>query len=710
MSGALIAIPVVQLLNKFISFIFLKRNQIILNRELQPFFSKDDVLRATRYYVNPRYQNVSPTVDDEIGIGYISAVKQDLIPLFLDEVFRKDMLKEKYFLVLADSGMGKTSFLINLYIRYKNRRGILLGTSKFETFNYQIVLLPLGYSDVLDEVKNVKDKKNTILLLDAFDEDINAIDRHDDRINEILKEVQQFRFIIITCRTQFFPSRTEEPELTKYMTFGDSNKQYKFQKLYLSVFSDDDIRRYLSLRYSVFSWRYKKSKQIAKKCPSLMVRPLLLSYIDELISSKQIFQYTFQIYEVLIQKWVSRESRKPGITEKYKSHKKYEVLLLNFSEELSVYLYENRAEKRGYYIAKDERMPNFNGIQIRDFDEDYALSDMEKRSKSLLTRDSEGRYKFSHKSIFEFFLAKRILYDGEFGKRFSFDGMEMSSRFINELQTYFLLKFIDDNILSFYVDKMNLDFFSLSSNKRLSVRFSSELFYKFPVGVLRQFYLLDEVNLDISDLPIKFDGNLLKIKNYLGIFEQYYYSNNLSNHTPFDVIQDAGRKFISNSFFKSGVSEPSLENPMFVDDRLFKVEFLKRHGVAIADDQIDNILKINEYLSSNHGDYSLDALVQNYRLFNKNIARYEPGYTNTIISIREKISWEDLKYISIIMLLKEFGADRVNSELALLKQIDRLMCQISLVTGRKISFTLTFGDGKRLLLPRSVFLNVTHPA
>jgi len=53
--------------------------------------------------------------------------------------------------------------------------------------------------------------------------------------------------------------------------------------------------------------------------------------------------------------------------------------------------------------------------------------------RSLLNRNPEGDYKFSHKSILEFFLAKEIYKDQSFKKLFDEEGMDMTMNFYDEL-------------------------------------------------------------------------------------------------------------------------------------------------------------------------------------------------------------------------------------------------------------------------------------
>lgn len=94
-------------------------------------------------------------------------------------------------------------------------------------------------------------------MLDAFDEDIKAVTDYDKRLQEILALTWKFRTIVITCRTQFFPTEKEVPHMKGYFSHGESG-EYKFQKLYLSVFDDNDIKRYLRKRYPLYKpWKWK---------------------------------------------------------------------------------------------------------------------------------------------------------------------------------------------------------------------------------------------------------------------------------------------------------------------------------------------------------------------------------------------------------------------------------------------------------------------
>ncbi len=65
-----------------------------------------------------------------------------------------------------------------------------------------------------------------------------------------------------------------------------------------------------------------------------------------------------------------------------------------------------------------------------------VLEELELKSHSLLNRDAEGRYKFSHKSILEYFLAKEVGEDAHFRQSFSFEGMGVAQQFYERMRLF----------------------------------------------------------------------------------------------------------------------------------------------------------------------------------------------------------------------------------------------------------------------------------
>lgn len=415
-------------------FLIRKRNKIAA-KDLHPFFTRKEVENATKYYIPTQFQNVPPSEDEEPGRNYIAAARQPLLPLFLKNAFYNDKDDNKYYLVLADSGMGKTTFMINLYLSYKFKTRWLWQRPKFD-----IKLFPMGHPKTIERINSMSsaEKENCILLLDAFDEDNDAILDYKKRLSEILDLVWEFREIVITCRTQFFPSSKDEPAETGKYKFGPETGQFYFQKIYISVFSEDDIKKYLKKKFKpwfiISNPKYLKALAIVLKTPNLMMRPMLLSHIDDLIEVNHKIRYGYQVYETLINQWLERESNKAGIRKKYGN--KYKNLLYLFSRALAKDLYLNRKKRNNKLsLGANEIIDNPKGLQLKDIEgNNITLDKYDQGSRSLLNRNATGEYKFSHKSILEYFLALEVLENPQFRNKFFFDAdLDTAKNFFLEM-------------------------------------------------------------------------------------------------------------------------------------------------------------------------------------------------------------------------------------------------------------------------------------
>ncbi|MCO6487840.1 MAG: hypothetical protein J5I98_05440 [Phaeodactylibacter sp.] len=64
---------------------------------------------------------------------------------------------------------------------------------------------------------------------------------------------------------------------------------------------------------------------------------------------------------------------------------------------------------------------------------EISLKESQWRSRSLLNRNAEGYYKFSHKSVLEYFLAKEAIENPSFTGRLKFEGLDAAKRFCEEM-------------------------------------------------------------------------------------------------------------------------------------------------------------------------------------------------------------------------------------------------------------------------------------
>lgn len=350
-----------------IKYIYSFRAKEILSVSL----SKED-FKNLKYYITTYGQTTSPA--DE---KYIHDHKKHFnLVDFFNRVFRKDKYG-RYFIILADSGMGKSTFLQMLFLKYKRK---LIKYKK-------IYFYPLSNRRDLSEIKQIKKKYKSIILLDALDEDLYAVENYQKRINEIVDLTQDFYKVVIACRTQFFPDEYSEPKKIPIIIYGNGNKKLEFCKIYISPFTNNDIRKFLLKKYKWNISKISKAKKIIAKSPDLMARPMLLTYIDDFLDKTNKFITITDIYEVLLNKWLDREAAD------------FE-LLSNFTHNVVMYMYENNIR----FLTLD------NILQLCKKEEVENIDPILARTRSLLIRNGAGEYKFAHFSIYEYLISYEAIY------------------------------------------------------------------------------------------------------------------------------------------------------------------------------------------------------------------------------------------------------------------------------------------------------------
>lgn len=357
-------------------------------------YSPDAIKDALTYYVEPLCQVVDPSGEEEPRA--LVGLTKELFKT-LDDIVDEPSTN-RYTFLLADSGMGKTSAFINYYARHKRKWGFQ---------KYYIQLIPLGIPNADKHIAAINRKRDTILFLDAFDEDTLAINNHIERIRVLMSNTVEFRSVVISCRTQFFSRDEEIPTDVGVLRVGPrpagESAAYSFRKIYLSPFKPKQATTYLKRRYPWWKIHERKRRSdalgMASKIPHLAARPMLLAHIDVLVRDEQhvFINYAFELYEEMVNAWLERER---GLVENPEQ-------LREFSERLAIDLYKNRGERGAEYVSRSELsiLARQWGIVI----EDQKLSDWTFSTRSLLNRDVAGNYKFAHRSILEYLFVKSFV-------------------------------------------------------------------------------------------------------------------------------------------------------------------------------------------------------------------------------------------------------------------------------------------------------------
>ena len=346
-------------------------------------------------YVRPDCQDNSPAGPDPA---------KNRRPIFEEVDWLLGQPLGRFTLILADTGMGKSTFL-ERYYRYCWR-------SPKRIRHFKPSLIPLSRLDPGKLLSRLDDQAlgETVLLLDALDEDNAAITDFASRFDEIVELAGKVRAVVITCRTQFdgvarIPDEVKLPPIPGPMPLSGGPDR-KVRRLYLSPFSDEQGRRYLLARFSMWrgwvarfpfwqGWRNPflliRALRAAHRFRDLVSRPLLLTYIQDLASSPKEAKYSFQAYKIIVDRWLIREMEdKQQLTSRPED-------LLAFSEEFAVSLFASGHDRMS--ATELESIANPFGVK---------LVPREVRERSLLHNDAKGNWKFSHRPFMEYLFVNAV--------------------------------------------------------------------------------------------------------------------------------------------------------------------------------------------------------------------------------------------------------------------------------------------------------------
>lgn len=373
---------------------------------------------SQRQYIETQFLSTPPHEFDEPNKA-TTATTREPMDKFCDRIFKDNNPNERVYMVLAGSGMGKTTFMVNVFCHYVKQNMTRKG------MNLDIRLLRLDDEKVLDDIKKISEDgsikpEKTILLLDALDENRYASGNFVEFKQKLEDAMEPFGLVMITCRDQFFDNEKSIPTSTSWVSVTKDKNLISYNKIYISPFSDEDIKKYLALKYKNKRKR-KQASQIAEKCKDLMARPLLLSYMDDLLDGNFELKTIYEIYRVLIDKWLQREVNKIQSEEARSEQKK---MLYHFSVRIARTIYENWKDTKSMLLSPEQMedfMTRFN----------YSKVPYELKRRSLINRNVSGYYKFAHKSFLEFFLAQEYFHNPT--SNFEFEGMDMARRFYEEM-------------------------------------------------------------------------------------------------------------------------------------------------------------------------------------------------------------------------------------------------------------------------------------
>ncbi|NJO91175.1 MAG: hypothetical protein HC831_21085 [Chloroflexia bacterium] len=337
--------------------------------------------------------------------------KENILSYLKDHVLKLKPINDRsyqYFFVLSDSGIGKTTLLLKLFLEAKR---ININADK-------VYFLPLSEWRNIDEIEIDENEKN-ILILDSMDEnfDLHINDKSypfNERLNHFLEKLKDltkgFDRIVISSRSQFFRDYEVLKEFTK--TLGDDSEYY-YKTLVLCPFNKRQRNRYLRKKFKHKRIAYKKAKGIISKLKdNTLNRQLLISNIDLLFGvfeSENYFEEAndFLLFKKILDSWKKLEIRKLkkiqySISERERIHNQVDVFCKTLARKLFL------TQDTGNLGYKFEEIDNLKELELIRTKRKILIN------RSFLILDRDNRYRFAHRSIFDFYLAQLAVEDEVF--------------------------------------------------------------------------------------------------------------------------------------------------------------------------------------------------------------------------------------------------------------------------------------------------------
>lgn len=448
-------------------------------------------------------------------------------------------------LLLGASGSGKSIFT-------KYLKNYLLAEFKYIfPFQCELTKIKKPFENLIEEVmqkyeidfelnKEILMETECVFIIDGYDEILGERNIYTENFfSEKLPKAK----VILTCRDEYLSTKKIHEnfeEIFYPLTPGISKdflqneikaKKENFFKLYLRNFSEKQVNSYIEnfVSHSKNLDYMKKFDEELSKLPlyanvennvekcfkdvifllaeeiPLIKSAFLLEIICKLIPQNESFQNKeklkemkrFTIYKMFLNILFTKEFERrkeslyiekikfKGVLDKQKIKE-----IINFTENLAADLYKELLKDPGFLINFESE--NFSKYNLTDPKTKFFRISAE---NTVLDEIKKGKWNFTHKSILEFFISKRIINEiKHFNKNMIYEKKEIlqNEYLINKIQ-------IQDNIslINFIVDYIDID--------------SSKIFEEKLWDVIYLTKFTGEKNNTILDL---FASNCLTILNY----------------------------------------------------------------------------------------------------------------------------------------------------------------------------------------------------
>lgn len=342
----------------------------------------------------------------------------------------KEFLKseQKVFLLLGDSGSGKSTFNreleFDLWNAYKKKSGIIplrISLSAISSPDQDMIAKQLRRAEFTEpEIRELKMYRQFILICDDYDEGQQT---HNLYISNRFNQPGEWcAKVIISCRTEYLG--TDYQDRFKPIDRNGSPDSSLFQQAIITPFSYDQVNSFIDQYVSRVQplWRTEDYKQALKLIPSLgdlVKNPFLitlsLEVLPRMVDPGQISSTAHitrvGLYDQFVQHWLERGKKRlgeqdlgPDAGRAFDSlcDEGFTLHGIEFIKRLATKVYK---EQDGQPTISYSRLKDENGWKAEFFGRDAEKQIM--REACPITR-SGNQHRFIHRSLLEYGLALAI--------------------------------------------------------------------------------------------------------------------------------------------------------------------------------------------------------------------------------------------------------------------------------------------------------------
>jgi len=306
-------------------------------------------------------------------------------------------------IVLGNFGTGKTSFA--KHYSYTLAQRFIQKNKQFKALPIYINLRDVNnlYSleaTLLQTLNNLYNanasmvglkhwlqNKNTIIILDGFDEMASKMDKFEcsNNINSLFNFIESFSLIkvLLTCRTHFFKTQIEENQFKNAL------------RLYIRDWGTEELTDYIKLSNPKNNKDVLNTIRTTYNLEELAKTPLFLNMISKTIEEIGENINKSKLYKIYTDKWIEEQDYRSHTTPAQK---------MTFMEELAFYFFSKGISSIHYNEISSKLKEYFN----LDDNKTLKLIDADVRTCSFLIRTESGEYYFVHKSFLEYFVSLKL--------------------------------------------------------------------------------------------------------------------------------------------------------------------------------------------------------------------------------------------------------------------------------------------------------------